>query len=508
MNRIMYTVIMLVFAASLSAQNYIHGLLEKDTTWKGTVYIDGDIIVPSNVRLLIEPGTKIVVAPNTDVMRKGKDKEKVDITVKGSLIAKGLPERKILFTSASKEPMMADWYGINIKNKQNTCILEYVIVEYAYYGINIINSKPIIKNSEIRYNYLAGIYVDLNAQPNITGCAITGNDYAGIKCDFGAKPIISDCIISENSHGVIAFKTAEPVLGKKEKNGTFIGGNNRIFENFEYNIYNHSTATIYAQNNNWLTTSSQKIDMTIYDNKDDSQYGKVVYRPLYSPYVAKNTTPTNTMVNKTVSQPEPNKTVTGNETANNLLAVNGGVAQKNEQKAFNASVKNNVNVTATSKPEKSNVAEANKAIGEQNTMADVPEKNKEETKPVVENVIKRQKVEAKPMTAEEKILADIISGKKLALEYQLDNKPIKRIKVVQPKYPAMYEGSGRPGRVFVRVEVGIDGRVQKANILKVQGGEEFGKAALEAVKQFEYTAGKLKGHSVKFVKNERFDFHP
>ncbi|MCK5077102.1 MAG: TonB family protein, partial [Calditrichia bacterium] len=346
---------------------------------------------------------------------------------------------------------------------------------------------------EIRYNYHAGINIDLNGEPKIIGCAITANDYAGIKCDYGAKPVISECIISENSHGIIAFKQAEPNLGTVDRRGNAVGGNNRIFENWEYNIYNHTSSTIYAQNNNWLTNNFSEIENTIYDKADDAKYGSVIYKPLFTEMV--ETIPIVAQVTPAEQKPEQEAETRPEEdrltTTPQAVAENKVVPQE----------------TVTAQPE----------VKREEVKQKPPEKIEEKkekaetdvvVKPTIQEKIDTKKEVQKELTAEEKIFAEIFSLRKPALEYQLDNKPVKRVKAVPPEYPPSYKSSRRPGIVFVRVVVDISGKVETANILKVEGGEEFAKASLEAVKKFEYAVGILRGKTVRYVKNERFEFKP
>ena len=70
MNRlIIFLFLVLLFTSMLSAQNYFHGKLTEDTKWSGTIYLDGDVTIPANIRLFIEPGTKIIIEPNKDVLK-------------------------------------------------------------------------------------------------------------------------------------------------------------------------------------------------------------------------------------------------------------------------------------------------------------------------------------------------------------------------------------------------------------------------------------------------------
>lgn len=493
------------------AQQVWHGKLTGDTKWSGEIVVDGDIIVPANLSLNIEPGTKIKIKPNTDVTSSGKDKSKVEIYLYGSLICNGTPTNKIIFTSDSKNPKMSDWYGIILKNKKGTNIIDNTIVEYAYAGLTIINCSAVIKNSIFRYNYYAGISAELRSTPFIQNCVITGNDYAGIKCEYGAKPVIKSSIITQNSHGVIIFNEAEPILGKIEANNEVKGGYNRIFENFDYNVYNHTYKQIYAQVNTWLLNSEQEIKSTIFDKSKDPQYGSVIIQPIQSKYemkqtlasraVRKNTQRMNPAGEPKITRNLPKMTAsaeTTNTKGNKKLISQAKPTVAEKKVLATNSNQNKVAKSPQTDQKKEEIAQ-NKGLNETQGEKEIQLAKKTETEKPAE--VKKP---------EEEILKEdpneiYWSLKKPAFEYILDQKP-KRIKVVLPKFPVGVPKPIKTVRVFLSLIVGVDGSVESVHVLKVDGREEFGQAAVEAAKQFKYTPGTLKGKPVKFVKTERIDF--
>jgi TonB family protein len=496
------------------AQETWHGRLSGDTKWSGEVIVDGDIIIPDGVSLNIEPGTKIYVLPNTDVTKGGKDKNRAEIFVFGSFIANGEPNNRILFTSKNENPQMNDWYGIIFKSKHGTNLVNYVTVEYAYVGLTIINCKAIIKNSQFRFNYYTGISAELRSKPIIQNCVISNNDYAGLKCEYGAAPIVKYCIISGNSHGVIIFNEAEPMLGKIESNGEVTAGYNRIFDNFDYNIYNHTYKSIYAQVNNWLTDSPEEIQKTIYDKSKDPQYGPVVFEPDQTTFEKKrvvarqtrrkpNVQKNATTANKSVSQPEA-PTVKGNN--ENIVA--NKVTKQEESVTQQPVAKNTQQVSKTAKTTKQKTApeKPNEVVLAANQKNTQPPK---ETTPAVENTPEPKKEEPAPKTEvfQEDPNEIYWSGKKTVFEYMLDSKP-KRLKIVKPKYPTGVGRLTKAVRVWLNLTIDMKGNVESVRILKVDGRQEYAKAAIEAVKQFKYTQGTLHGKPVRYTKTERIDFLP
>ena len=139
-----------IFLNAYGQQQVISGLkITKPVTWSGTIIIEGDVTVENQGRLTVEAGTKILFRPQTDKTGSGNDKTRSELIIKGSLVVKGQMERKVTFSSMSKEPRMGDWYGIYIGNPKQMSIIDYAIIEYAYNGIMIKKSNPVIRNSHI-----------------------------------------------------------------------------------------------------------------------------------------------------------------------------------------------------------------------------------------------------------------------------------------------------------------------------------------------------------------------
>ncbi|TFG95956.1 MAG: hypothetical protein E4H13_12740, partial [Calditrichales bacterium] len=112
------------------------GSITGSQTWNGTILISGDVTLELNSRLLIEPGTQILFAANTDLTRSGKDKTRSELIIHGTLIARGLPGKQILFSSAASGKRMGDWYGIEFLHLKSGSTFEYCVVEYAYTGLS------------------------------------------------------------------------------------------------------------------------------------------------------------------------------------------------------------------------------------------------------------------------------------------------------------------------------------------------------------------------------------
>lgn len=99
----------------------VRGEISQNSTWRGTVYLGGDVTIDSGVTLTIEPGTRILFFPDNDVERTGGDTTKTRIIVKGTLLSLGKPTDSslvdsIIFSSASTFPAAGKWGGILVVN--------------------------------------------------------------------------------------------------------------------------------------------------------------------------------------------------------------------------------------------------------------------------------------------------------------------------------------------------------------------------------------------------------
>ena len=83
-------------------------------------------------------------------------------------------------------------------------------------------------------------------------------------------------------------------------------------------------------------------------------------------------------------------------------------------------------------------------------------------------------------------------------------KPPKRIKYVEPEYPAVALPSHVHGTVLIEATIGADGKVQDAKVLL--SIPLLDRAALDAVRQWEYEPSRLNGVPVAVIMNVMVNF--
>jgi hypothetical protein len=179
------------FAINTQGPNstYICGSIT-DVHWtiSGSPYI-----VTCNARLdsgilTIDPGVIIKFLTGTE------------LDIYGTLLAIGLENNLIYFTSDNVTPGPGDWNGMNFYSGSNGSILSYTVVEYGR-GITSDSTSIQIEFSTIQYNS-PGIYLN-SSQSSISHNSIISNTAqsgAGIYIRYGTA-IIDSNNISWNSAG-------------------------------------------------------------------------------------------------------------------------------------------------------------------------------------------------------------------------------------------------------------------------------------------------------------------
>ncbi len=464
----------LIFS-DIFASEYLSGEISRSTTWKGIVYINGDVTIPRDIMLTIEPGTIIYFKPKTDILKSGKDNERSELIVQGSLVAKsGNPQRPILFTSESNNPQMNDWYGIIVKEFYNTSILQNCIIEFGYRGISCIGSSPQIDGCEIRFNHNSGISCEVRAKPVVIRCLIYGNGFAGINCELASAPKISESTLTQNNYGIIIFSRSTPDLGKYPVRDDCSKGENRINNNFNSDIYNHSVSQIYAQNNYWNTTIPDDIALTLFDQNDNASYGEIVFLPVFvqrKPYVQSSMS----IAYQYESQSE--------------VTIQDTFALQSSKLKVDSKRVDSTGLFAATSPVNENRSSSNEKTVELQT---VGESATNKMYSFTESRLANPGA-LKPQMREPILEAFLDSGKR---EY---------VKRVVPKYPLIYATAQTNVDVIIEVIVDRQGKVEEYRVLK-SDGIQFTRASVEALKQFVYKPGKYNGKPIKFKVVEFFRF--
>jgi TonB family protein len=291
-------------------------------------------------------------------------------------------------------------------------------------------------------------------------------------------PIISQCTISQNNFGIVVFSKSAPDLGRYPKVENSSIGENKIFNNFEYNVYNHSTNTLYAQNNYWNVTSRADIQQALFDKNNNPAYGEVIFVPIYR-------------------QPRRQKQIPAvivlkDDNLNKPPIVDTTVVAEVKVEDQTPEIDSSNTLAVATIPvvtEKLNTSEENLETNNQ----------EEESPPIAENVSDLQPTETGEPVNEKPVMKEPI------LEVFLDSGKRQYYKRVMPQYPDIYMRTGTEGDVFIEVVVDRKGQIEDYRVLR-SDGDYFTKAAIEALNEFRYKPGLYQGQPISFKTVERFRF--
>ena len=151
-------------------------------------------------------------------------------------------------------------------------IIEDNFIDSNRYGIGMLSGgiTSLIKGNTITNNNIQG-------NPNLGG---SGINFAGSSSNTA---IVTNNIITGNLWGVTIQNNAQPNLGDLRPSQES-PGLNVIKDNFnsgiEYNLFNNTPDSIYAQNNDWGRLTKISSDSTIVDKTDDPTLGVVLSSPI------------------------------------------------------------------------------------------------------------------------------------------------------------------------------------------------------------------------------------
>lgn len=257
-------------------------LIEKDTVWSGEVLVRGRVLVQREATLTIEPGTIV----KFEAMDRNKDGfGDGEIFVRGKIVARGTPEKKIVFTSASEDPQPLDWTYLILNLTKYENVFENCVIEYAYSGLQVTFARVTVKNCTARHN-IEGLRFG-RAEGTFDGNDIYSNKY-GIRYNpnADANMVVVRNRVHDNKVGIFGappernwldfmklYNTPSPVPP------TF--KDNNIFDNEEYNAVLGSVQKFDVDftGNWWGSTDARAINDSLWDRADDETLGKVVVEP-------------------------------------------------------------------------------------------------------------------------------------------------------------------------------------------------------------------------------------
>jgi len=281
--------------------------LKGDTTWSGTVIVNGDILVPPGVTLTVLPGTTVKfrrIDETSEQNMFGVESPyypEAELIVRGRLIARGTGDETIVFTSAEVNARPKDWGAINFLGSDGN-VIEHAKILFAYNGVHGHGSSATISHAEFAK---CGVGVSFKKEEETKDApwygkpsemTITDSRFVNNKGGIGfrnARGRIAHNLIEDNKFfGLFAKEDSAVTVEYNEITGNKKGvylyqarglsvRHNNIHGNADYNV-----AVAEAQDydldfsGNWFgTINAAKIDAMIFDKKDDPEVGTINYLP-------------------------------------------------------------------------------------------------------------------------------------------------------------------------------------------------------------------------------------
>jgi len=181
-----------IYRAIPSAKaTYVEGVIAQDTDW---TLVDSPIVLSGNVS--VNPGITLAIEPGVNV-RFGED---FSLIVSGRIVANGIQDKLIQFTSNRISPSNGDWGTILLDGTEQSS-LTYCSVEYGTMGIIVEKGFLNIQDSLVRYSSENGITIN-DGEITLKNNEITNNTMSGICITGGTQVDVENNNIRSNGDGL------------------------------------------------------------------------------------------------------------------------------------------------------------------------------------------------------------------------------------------------------------------------------------------------------------------
>lgn len=232
-------------------------VITSDTRWSGAIDVKGEVTVQKGATLTIAPGTVVKFSD-------GKNGEQGGLKIFGTIIAKGVRGRRIVFTSDKKT--RGAWNEIFIQHA-GPSVISRADFRHATWGLHVHFTK--IEISHCLFTGGVGGMRFRSGPMLIRKNLFIGNHF-GLRAYFADADITGNTVTG-NKIGIFVSQGPE---------GLKIHGNN-IYGNKWYNlrIGDFEPKTVNVSGNWWGSVREKAIKSGIYDKRRYSQVGLAVYEP-------------------------------------------------------------------------------------------------------------------------------------------------------------------------------------------------------------------------------------
>jgi len=239
-----------LFLFSVSG-TYIEGIITQDTIWTLT---DSPFVVSKNIT--VYPNVTLTIEPSVEVKFGGE----FSLIVNGKLIANGMQDKMITFTSNKDQPGAGDWNAIEFSGIQQS-MLAFCSIKYAKNGTTIKDGNVRIHNCEIGNNLENGMAIE-NSIVEAKNNEIARNSENGIYITGYTQVIIQNNTIRSNANGIlltgnstIGVNIEDNIIMSNTQNGIQLNAN-------EYSNISILNNTISANNNGFYVSGQANTYIT------------------------------------------------------------------------------------------------------------------------------------------------------------------------------------------------------------------------------------------------------
>lgn len=241
----------------------VDAVVEADVVWQGEVRIRGVVTVKKEGRVTIRPGTKIVFEP---IDLDGDGIGDSELLVEGALVARGTAAAPIMFTSGAAEPNPKDWKYLYFDFAKEA-VLEHVVSEYAYSGVQVHFCRATVRDSVFRYNVDGVRFSTVNIE--VAGNRMVNNTHGLRYEERGSVASIHHNDIRDNDIGIFA-------VTRSDDKAVIVRNNLVDNKNYSVKLGIEQRKDITLPYNWWGTTDGEQIALEILDRRIDSQLGRVL----------------------------------------------------------------------------------------------------------------------------------------------------------------------------------------------------------------------------------------
>jgi hypothetical protein len=185
------------------------GQIGEDEAWFGDVLITGDVTVNAGATLIVAPGSRVRLAAQSDDQGAGTAAGLCELTVRGTLEARGTAEAPIVFTSSAASPAPGDWQWIYVSGE---CELEHCQVSYGAHGVRSEQARPVLETCRIGDCLNNGIWASGYSDLEVTGTSVHDCGVNGIRLVTSSGVFEGDSVYRCGDNGLLLESTSSPVV--------------------------------------------------------------------------------------------------------------------------------------------------------------------------------------------------------------------------------------------------------------------------------------------------------